>query len=79
MDKFETPYYEIFFILQIIFAPIGCCMFIPFTNMIVAIMLFAILMCKVMQRKLRALKELNAQQALQEIVWCIKYQTELIK
>lgn len=54
-------------------------MFIPFTNMVVAIMLFAILMCKVMQRKLRALKELNAQQALQEIVWCIKYQTELIK
>ncbi|XP_058974337.1 odorant receptor 30a-like [Musca domestica] len=79
VDKNISPYYEICFIVQTVMAPIGCCMFIPFTNMIVAIMLFAILMCRRMQRKLRHLCQVTSEEARATIIWCIKYQTELIR
>ncbi|XP_075153106.1 odorant receptor 30a-like [Haematobia irritans] len=78
VNKYESPFYEIFFILQIILAPIGCCMFIPFTNLIVALILFDILMCKVLQRKLRHLKDNNSPNVRNIIIWCIEYQTQLI-
>ncbi|XP_013117462.2 odorant receptor 30a-like [Stomoxys calcitrans] len=79
VNKYESPFYEIFFLVQIILAPIGCCMFIPFTNLMVALLLFAILMCQVLQRKLRHLKDLNSQEARETIVWCIKYQCQLMR
>ncbi|TMW54391.1 hypothetical protein DOY81_000570 [Sarcophaga bullata] len=78
INKYQSPYYEIFFVTQIILAPMGCCMFIPFTNLIVALILFAILMCKVLQHKLSNLKEVSNKEAFEVIVWSIKYQKKLI-
>ncbi|XP_013117463.1 odorant receptor 30a [Stomoxys calcitrans] len=79
IDKYESPFYQIFFISQIIITPMGCCMYIPFTNMIVSFILFAILMCKVLQHKLKNLKNVSNDKARQVIVWCIKYQLKLIE
>uniref|UniRef100_A0A1A9WER3 Odorant receptor n=1 Tax=Glossina brevipalpis TaxID=37001 RepID=A0A1A9WER3_9MUSC len=67
IDKYESPFYEIFFALQIIITPMGCCMYIPFTNIIVAFILFAILMCKVMQHKLKQLQNVNDEKARETI------------
>ncbi|XP_037822928.1 odorant receptor 30a-like [Lucilia sericata] len=79
IEKYESPFYQIFFICQVIITPMGCCMYIPFTNLVVAFILFAILMCKVLQHKLRNLKDVSSEQAREVIVWCIKYQLELIR
>ncbi|EDV58336.1 odorant receptor 30a [Drosophila erecta] len=75
--KYASPYYEIFFVIQAIMAPMGCCMYIPYTNMIVTFTLFAILMCRVLQHKLRSLEKLGNEQVRGEIIWCIKYQLKL--
>ncbi|XP_037710774.1 odorant receptor 30a [Drosophila subpulchrella] len=75
--KYISPYYEIFFVIQGIMAPMGCCMYIPYTNMVVTFTLFAILMCKVLQHKLRSLEKLKDCQVRGEIIWCVKYQLKL--
>lgn len=75
--KYASPYYEIFFVIQAIMAPMGCCMYIPYTNMVVTFTLFAILMCRVLQHKLRSLEKLKSEQVRGEIIWCIKYQLKL--
>ena len=79
IDKYTSPFYQIFFVLQIIITPMGCCMYIPFTNLIVAFILFAILMCNVLQHKLKNLKDCDNFKAREVIVWCIKYQLKLVK
>ncbi|XP_020807815.1 odorant receptor 30a [Drosophila serrata] len=75
--KYATPYYEIFFVIQAIMAPMGCCMYIPYTNMIVTFTLFAILMCQVLQHKLRSLEKLKGEQVRKEIISCIRFQLKL--
>ncbi|KAH8249520.1 hypothetical protein KR032_010193 [Drosophila birchii] len=75
--KYATPYYEIFFVIQAIMAPMGCCMYIPYTNMIVTFTLFAILMCQVLQHKLRSLEKLKGEQVRLEIISCIRFQLKL--
>ncbi|XP_039502652.1 odorant receptor 30a [Drosophila santomea] len=75
--KYASPFYEIFFVIQAIMAPMGCCMYIPYTNMVVTFTLFAILMCRVLQHKLRSLEKLKNDQVRGELIWCIKYQLKL--
>ncbi|KAH8400563.1 hypothetical protein KR222_006813 [Zaprionus bogoriensis] len=77
IDKYASPYYEVFFVVQAIMAPMGCCMYIPYTNLVVTFTLFAILMCRVLQHKLRSLPRLPASQVRLEIIWCIRYQNKL--
>ncbi|KAH8329346.1 hypothetical protein KR074_008263 [Drosophila pseudoananassae] len=75
--KYASPFYEVFFVIQAIMAPMGCCMYIPYTNMVVTFTLFAILMCRVLQHKLRSLEKLKETQVRREIIWCIRYQLKL--
>ncbi|XP_017075214.2 odorant receptor 30a [Drosophila eugracilis] len=75
--KYASPFYEIFFVIQAIMAPMGCCMYIPYTNMVVTFTLFAILMCRVLQHKLKSLEKLKDHQVRGELIWCIKYQLKL--
>ncbi|KAM8715007.1 hypothetical protein ACLKA7_002110 [Drosophila subpalustris] len=77
IDKYASPYFEIFFVVQAIMAPMGCCMYIPYTNLVVTFTLFAILMCRVLQHKLRNLQHLPLSRVRQEIIWCIQYQVKL--
>ncbi|KAH8273928.1 hypothetical protein KR044_003919 [Drosophila immigrans] len=77
IDKYDSPYYEFFFVVQAIMAPMGCCMYIPYTNLVVTFTLFAILMCRVLQHKLRSLQRLPVSRVRQEIIWCIQYQVKL--
>ncbi|XP_064553539.1 odorant receptor 30a [Drosophila montana] len=77
IDKYASPYYEVFFVVQVIMAPMGCCMYIPYTNLVVTFTLFAILMCRVLQHKLRTLQQLRGIQVRHEIIWCIRYQVKL--
>ncbi|KAH8260404.1 hypothetical protein KR026_011034 [Drosophila bipectinata] len=75
--KYASPFYEVFFVIQAIMAPMGCCMYIPYINMVVTFTLFAILMCRVLQHKLRSLEKLKETQVRREIIWCIRYQLKL--
>lgn len=77
IDKYASPGYEVFFVVQVIMAPMGCCMYIPYTNLIVTFTLFAILMCRVLQHKLRTLRRLRGIRVRDEIIWCIRYQVKL--
>ncbi|EDW63258.1 odorant receptor 30a [Drosophila virilis] len=79
IDKYASPYYEIFFVVQFIMTPMGCCMYIPYTNLVVTFTLFAILMCRVLQHKLRTLQQLRGIRVRHEIIWCIRYQVKLAR
>lgn len=80
IDKYATPWYEIFLICQVIMIPSGMCMFIPFTSLLVSLILFSIIMCKVLQFKLRTLsKDLPKEETREEIIKCIKYQLKMIR
>ncbi|XP_030377828.1 odorant receptor 30a [Scaptodrosophila lebanonensis] len=78
IDKYATPYYEIFFVIQAVMAPMGCCMYIPYSNLVVTCTLFAILMCRVLQHKLVSLKSVRGAEVRQQIVWCIEYQLKVV-
>ncbi|XP_073821875.1 odorant receptor 30a-like isoform X2 [Musca autumnalis] len=78
IDKYESPYYQICFLFQIIITPAGCCMLLPYTNLIVSFIFFCILMCNVLQHKLKNLKDVSNEKAREVIVWCIKYQIQFI-
>ncbi|XP_073821877.1 odorant receptor 30a-like isoform X3 [Musca autumnalis] len=56
----------------------GCCMLLPYTNLIVSFIFFCILMCNVLQHKLKNLKDVSNEKAREVIVWCIKYQIQFI-
>ncbi|EDV99037.1 odorant receptor 30a [Drosophila grimshawi] len=77
IDKYASPYYEVFFAVQAIMAPMGCCMYIPYTSMMVTFTLFAILMCRVLQHKLSSMQRLRGTLVHDEIIWCIRYQIKL--
>ncbi|XP_037959248.1 odorant receptor 30a [Teleopsis dalmanni] len=79
INKYRSPYYEIIFILQVIMVPMGCCMNIPYTNLIISFIMFGILMCKTLQYKIRNLNFINSSKAKDDLVWCIKYQVKIIR
>ncbi|ALC39034.1 Or30a [Drosophila busckii] len=77
IDKYASPYYEFFFVVQAIMAPMGCCMYIPYTNLVVTFTLFAILMCRVLRHKLQKLQHFHRSKVQQQIIWCIRYHNKL--
>ncbi|XP_055837451.1 odorant receptor 49b [Episyrphus balteatus] len=81
VNEYKTPVYEILYVYQMIVTPMGCCMYIPFTSLIVAFIMFAILMCKVLQYRLRNLKNPGDSNEVitNKLIWCIKFQKTIIR
>ncbi|KAL7737679.1 hypothetical protein ACLKA6_006079 [Drosophila palustris] len=80
VNEYATPYYEIWFVFHILITPMGCCMYIPYTTLCVAFIMFGIVMCKALQHRLRCLngRQLTRQQLSQEIVESIIYHQRII-
>ncbi|XP_034478691.1 odorant receptor 49b [Drosophila innubila] len=80
VNEYATPCYQIWFVFHMLITPMGCCMYIPYTSLCVAFIMFGIVMCKSLQHRLRCLKErqLTRRQLSQEIVECIIYHQRII-
>ncbi|KAM7341760.1 odorant receptor 49b isoform 1-T2 [Cochliomyia hominivorax] len=80
INEYQSPFYEIWYGFQMIITPMGCCMYIPYTTLIVSFIMFGIVMCKALKHRLRSLKRCNKNNALihREVILCIKFQMEII-
>ncbi|XP_055921892.1 odorant receptor 49b-like isoform X1 [Eupeodes corollae] len=81
INELEDPAFYIFYVYQVIITPIGCFMYIPFGSLVVSLIMFAILMCKVLQHRLRGINgDQNSSNKIlmMKIKWCIKYQKTII-
>ncbi|XP_017959978.1 odorant receptor 49b [Drosophila navojoa] len=80
VNEYATPYYQIWFVFHMLITPMGCCMYIPYTSLCVAFIMFGIVMCQSLQHRLRRLRQrlLNPQQLSLEIIECIIYHQRII-
>uniref|UniRef100_A0A1A9Z5L8 Odorant receptor n=1 Tax=Glossina pallidipes TaxID=7398 RepID=A0A1A9Z5L8_GLOPL len=52
INEYSSPFYEIWYIFEMCITPIGCCMYIPYTSLIVSFILFGVVMSKTLQHRL---------------------------
>uniref|UniRef100_A0A240SWV3 Odorant receptor n=1 Tax=Glossina morsitans morsitans TaxID=37546 RepID=A0A240SWV3_GLOMM len=80
INEYSSPFYELWYIFEMCITPIGCCMYIPYTSLIVSFILFGVVMSKTLQHRLRTLHRIANQPKLihAEIISCIKYQKRII-
>ncbi|KAI8127517.1 Odorant receptor 49b [Lucilia cuprina] len=80
VNEYRSPFYEIWYAFQMIITPMGCCMYIPYTTLIVSFIMFGIVMCKTLQHRLRSLKRCGKNSTLiyQQVINCIKFQNDII-
>ncbi|XP_053965431.1 odorant receptor 49b [Anastrepha ludens] len=80
VDEYKSPFYEFWYVYQMIITPMGCCMYIPYTSLIVALIMFGIVMCKALQFRLKTLHRVRHVDSLihKNIKECIKYQLGII-
>ncbi|XP_037956548.1 odorant receptor 49b-like [Teleopsis dalmanni] len=82
INELKTPFYQFWYVYQMTMTPIGCCMYIPYTSLVVGLIMFGIVMCKSLQYRLKTLKniEYNSHQSIQNsVIECIKYQNRIIR
>ncbi|EDV56250.1 odorant receptor 49b [Drosophila erecta] len=85
LNEYESPYYEMWYVFQMLITPMGCCMYIPYTSLVVGLIMFGIVRCKALQHRLRqvALKypcgDRDPQDLKEEIIACIRYQQSIIE
>ncbi|KAH8386024.1 hypothetical protein KR200_008222, partial [Drosophila serrata] len=85
VNEYETPYYQLWYVFQMVITPMGCCMYIPYTSLIVALIMFGIVRCKALQHRLRRVAKLHPfgqrdnRKLAEEIVDCIRYQQSIIE
>ncbi|KAH8291480.1 hypothetical protein KR054_012180, partial [Drosophila jambulina] len=85
LNEYETPYYQLWYIFQMVITPMGCCMYIPYTSLIVALIMFGIVRCKALQHRLRLVAkehpfgQRDNRKLAEEIVDCIRYQQSIIE
>ncbi|XP_030376759.1 odorant receptor 49b [Scaptodrosophila lebanonensis] len=80
LDEYSSPYYELLYVFQMLITPMGCCMYIPYTSLMVAFIMFGIVMCKALQHRLECLGKgsLTRNKLKEEIIECICYQQRII-
>ncbi|SPP75605.1 odorant receptor 49b [Drosophila guanche] len=85
LDEYATPYYQLWYVFQMLITPMGCCMYIPYTSLIVAFIMFGIVRCKALQHRLRLLAvhhpagHRDSRHLATEIAQCIRYQQSIIE
>ncbi|XP_005179498.1 odorant receptor 49b [Musca domestica] len=81
IDEYQSPFYECWYVFQMLITPVGCCMYIPYTSLIVSFIMFGIVMCKYLQRRLATLSRFKGQPEwiYDEVIECIKYQKKIIE
>lgn len=84
LNEYASPYYQLWYVFQMLITPMGCCMYIPYTSLVVALIMFGIVRCKALQHRLRRVAELypaggcDTRKLAAEIVDCIRYQQSII-
>ncbi|XP_052840047.1 LOW QUALITY PROTEIN: odorant receptor 49b [Drosophila gunungcola] len=85
LNEYESPYYEMWYVFQMLITPMGCCMYIPYTSLIVGLIMFGIVRCKALQHRLRQVAirypdgDRDSRQLREEIIACIRYQQGIIE
>nr|XP_016943087.1 odorant receptor 49b [Drosophila suzukii] len=85
LNEYESPYYEMWYVFQMLITPMGCCMYIPYTSLIVGLIMFGIVRCKALQHRLHQVATLHPfgdrdpRQLREEIIACIQYQQSIIE
>ncbi|KAI8038620.1 hypothetical protein M5D96_008528 [Drosophila gunungcola] len=81
LNEYESPYYEMWYVFQMLITPMGCCMYIPYTSLIVGLIMFGI----ALQHRLRQVAirypdgDRDSRQLREEIIACIRYQQGIIE
>nr|XP_019540933.2 odorant receptor Or2-like [Aedes albopictus] len=57
VDGYQSPQYEIIYLVQVVLTFPGCCMYIPFTSFFVSTTLFGLVQIKTLQRQLQTFKD----------------------
>lgn len=57
VNKFESPLYEILYVMQAVLTFPGCCMYIPFTSFFASTSLFGLIQIKSLQYRLENFKQ----------------------
>ncbi|XP_028893520.1 odorant receptor 49b [Zeugodacus cucurbitae] len=80
VDEYKSPFYEFWYFYQMIITPMGCCMYIPYTSLIVGCIMFGIVMCKALQFRLKTLHRVRHDEPLirKHVRECIRYQLCII-
>nr|QKN21369.1 odorant receptor [Bactrocera dorsalis] len=80
VEEYKSPFYEFWYIYQMVITPMGCCMYIPYTSLIVAFIMFGIVMCKALQFRLKTLHRVRHIESLihKNVRECIRYQLSII-
>ncbi|TMW54610.1 hypothetical protein DOY81_000404 [Sarcophaga bullata] len=80
VNEYESPFYELWYVFQMVITPMGCCMYIPYTTLIVTFIMFGIVLCKTLQHRLRTLYRFNnnPEQIERQVIQYIKFQKEII-
>ncbi|XP_016986100.1 odorant receptor 49b [Drosophila rhopaloa] len=84
LNEYETPYYELWYVFHMLITPMGCCMYIPYTSLIVGLIMFGIVRCKALQHRLRQVAimypygDRDSRKLKEEIFACIRYQQSII-
>ncbi|KAH8401345.1 hypothetical protein KR009_004665 [Drosophila setifemur] len=84
LNEYETPYYQMWYVFQMLITPMGCCMYIPYTSLVVALIMFGIVRCEALQHRLRRMaivhptETRNPRKLAEEIFECIRYQQSII-
>lgn len=81
VNEYQSPFYEIWYVFQMVITPMGCCMYIPYTTLIVSLIMFGIVMSKTLKHHLRSLKLCKGNMKLihQKVIFCIKFQMDIIR
>ncbi|XP_037926494.1 odorant receptor 49b-like [Hermetia illucens] len=81
VDKYAEPAYGIIYAWQVIITPMGCCMYISFTSIVVGYMMFGTVAAQYLQHRLRKLREPGDtdRMVMMKIVWCVQYHRRLIR
>ncbi|EDW76683.1 uncharacterized protein Dwil_GK15588 [Drosophila willistoni] len=72
VNEYATPYYQLWYVFHMLITPMGCCMYIPYTSLIVGFIMFGIVRCQALQHRLRRVE------LAKEVAECIRYHQKII-
>ncbi|XP_053959624.1 odorant receptor 30a-like [Anastrepha ludens] len=79
-DVKQTPFYEFFFLLQaLVLVPTFCCVYLPFTNLLITFLMFGEVVLLDLRLKLNNINKNDETVMLRELKECIAYHKKIIE
>lgn len=82
IDLLASPIYEIMYVIEVLITPIGCCMYIPYSNSFASYMIFSIATEKILNHQIRLIGQINIrhqEKINKSLIECIRYHKRIIR